>query len=101
MIPALQNNQALARRRLRNHARRTEAVRTRDRTVSECSIPHCPMLDAVEGPVKRYYAQLGYINEAPRSKLRGILINSPKPLPSFSKATEGSPRLYPLAALLR
>ena len=47
------------------------------------------------------------LNEAPRSsllrrsshfgyegrKLRGILRNSPKPLPSFAKATEGSPRL--------
>ena len=33
-------------------------------------------------------------NEAPRSKLRGILRNSPKPLPSFAKATEGSPRLH-------
>ena len=31
-------------------------------------------------------------NEAPRSKLRGILRNSPKPLPSFAKAMEGSPR---------
>ena len=26
-------------------------------------------------------------NKAPRSKLRGILRNSPKPLPSFAKAT--------------
>ena len=46
------------------------------------------------------------ISEAPRSKLRGILRNSPsllrrssfgyegrKPLPSFAKAMEGSPRL--------
>jgi len=33
-------------------------------------------------------------NEAPRSKLRGILRNSPKPLPSFAKAPEGSPRLH-------
>jgi hypothetical protein len=65
-------------------------------------------------------------NEAPRSsllrrsshfgyegrKLRGILRNSPtrrpeplggvpKPLPSFAKATEGSPRLHPRSSLLR
>ena len=54
-------------------------------------------------------------NEAPRSsllrrnsrfgcegrKLRGILRNSPKPLPSFAKATEGSPRLHPRSGLLR
>ena len=54
-------------------------------------------------------------NEAPRSsllrlrshfgyegrKLRGILQNSPKPLPSFAKATEGSPRLHPRSSLLR
>ena len=33
-------------------------------------------------------------DEAPRSKLRGILRNSPKPLPSFAKAMEGSPRLH-------
>ena len=31
----------------------------------------------------------------PRSKLRGILRNSPKPLPSFAKAMEGSPCLHP------
>ena len=64
MIPALQNNLALERRRLGNQTRRKEAVSARDRTVSECSIPHCPMLDAVEGLVKRYYAQLGYINNS-------------------------------------
>ena len=54
-------------------------------------------------------------NEAPRSsllrrsshfghegrKLRGILRNSQKPLPSFAKATEGSPRLHPRCGLLR
>ena len=40
-------------------------------------------------------------NEAPRSKLRGILRNSPKPLPSFAKASEGSPRLHPRSSLLR
>ena len=48
------------------------------------------------------------LNEAPRSsllrrsshfgyegrKLRGILRNSPKPLPSFAKAMEGSPCLH-------
>ena len=38
-------------------------------------------------------------NKAPRSKLRGILRNSPKPLPSFAKATEGSPRLHPRSKL--
>ena len=52
-------------------------------------------------------------NEAPRSsllrrsshfgyeglKLRGILRNSQKPLPSFAKATEGSPRLHPRSEL--
>ena len=38
-------------------------------------------------------------NEASRSKLRGILRNSPKPLPSFAKATEGSPRLHPRSEL--
>src|SRR5580765_9094856 len=32
-------------------------------------------------------------NEAPRRKLRGILRNSPKPQPSFAKATEDSLRL--------
>ena len=37
-------------------------------------------------------------DEAPRSKLRGILRNSPKPLPSFAKDTEGSPRLHPAAS---
>ncbi len=42
---------------------------------------------------------LGRVNEAPRSKLRGILRNSPKPLPSFAKATEGSPRLHPRSEL--
>jgi hypothetical protein len=40
-------------------------------------------------------------NEAPRSKLRGILRNSPKPLPSSAKASEGSPRLHPRSSLLR
>ena len=39
------------------------------------------------------------MDEAPRSKLRGILRNSPKPLPSFAKATEGSPRLHPRSKL--
>jgi len=53
------------------------------------------------------------LNEAPRSsllrrsshfgyegrKLRGILRNSPKPRPSFAKATEGSPRLHPRSKL--
>ena len=34
-------------------------------------------------------------------KLRGILRNSPKPLPSFAKAMEGSPRLHPRSSLLR
>ena len=38
-------------------------------------------------------------DEALRSKLRGILRNSPKPLPSFAKATEGSPRLHPRSEL--
>ena len=52
-------------------------------------------------------------NEAPRSLLRGILRNSPKPLPSLptppkqslrlrrpgAKATEGSPRLHPRSKL--
>ena len=38
------------------------------------------------------------IDEAPRSKLRGILRNSQKPLPSFANATERSPRLHPVAA---
>ena len=38
-------------------------------------------------------------DEAPRSKLLGILRNSPKPLPSFAKATEGSPRLHPRSKL--
>jgi hypothetical protein len=38
-------------------------------------------------------------DEAPRSKLRGSLRNSPKPLPSFAKATEGSPRLHPRSKL--
>ena len=41
------------------------------------------------------------MNEAPRSKLRGILRNSPKPLPSFAMATKGSPRLHPRSSLLR
>ena len=40
-------------------------------------------------------------HEAPRSKLRGILRHSPKPLPSFAKAMEGSPRLHPRSSLLR
>ena len=51
-----------------------------------------------------------FMNEAPRSKLRGILRNfptrrpeplggMPKPLPSFAKATEGSPRLHPCSKL--
>ena len=31
--------------------------------------------------------------------MRGILRNSPKPLPSFAKATEGSPRLHPRSRL--
>jgi len=53
------------------------------------------------------------MNEAPRSsllrrsshfgyegrKLRDILRNSPKPLPSFAKATKGSPRLHPRSKL--
>ena len=34
----------------------------------------------------------------PRSKLRGILRNSTKPLPSFAKATEGSPAFIPVAS---
>jgi len=38
-------------------------------------------------------------DEGPRSRLRGILRNSPKPLPSFAKATEGSPRLHPRSKL--
>ena len=52
-------------------------------------------------------------NEAPRSsllrrssrfgcegrKLRGILRNFQKPLPSFAKAMEGSPRLHPRSTL--
>jgi hypothetical protein len=53
-----------------------------------------------------------FANEAPRSKLRGILRNSPtrrpeplggvpKLLSSFAKATEGSPRLHPRSCLLR
>ena len=33
------------------------------------------------------------------AKLRGILRNSPKPLPSFAKATEGSLRLHPRSKL--
>jgi len=51
-------------------------------------------------------------NEAPRSsllrrsshfgyegwKLRGILRNSTKPVPSFAKATEGSPPFIPVAS---
>ena len=41
------------------------------------------------------------IDEAPRSKLRGILRNSQKPLPSFANATERSPRLHPRSGLLR
>ena len=40
-----------------------------------------------------------FYNEAPRSKLRGILRNSPKPLPSFAKASEGSLRLHPRSKL--
>ena len=32
-------------------------------------------------------------------KLRGVLRNSSKPLPSFAKATEGSPRLHPRSEL--
>ena len=34
-------------------------------------------------------------------KLRGIRRNSPKPRPSFAKATEGSPHLHPRSSLLR
>jgi hypothetical protein len=57
---------------------------------------------------RRCYAYCLMGNEAPRSsllrlrshfgyegrKLRGILRNSPKPLPSFAKATEGSAFLF-------
>ena len=39
------------------------------------------------------------MNEAPRSKRRGILRNSQKPLPSCAKAMEGSPRLHPRSEL--
>ena len=42
---------------------------------------------------------LAALDEAPRSKLRGILRNSPKPLPSFAKATEGSPCFHPRSKL--
>jgi hypothetical protein len=28
------------------------------------SIQHLPMLNAMEGPVKRYYARLGYFNDS-------------------------------------
>ena len=63
------------------------------------------------GKAKRVRAVLSWaLDEAPRSKLRGILRNSPtrrpeplggvpKPLPSFAKATEGSPRLHPCSKL--
>jgi hypothetical protein len=40
-------------------------------------------------------------DEAPRSNLRRIRRNSSKPLASFAKATEGSPRLYPRGSLFR
>jgi hypothetical protein len=48
---------------------------------------------------KRAEIEDARINEAPRSKLRGILRNSLKPLPSFAKATEDSPRLHPRSKL--
>jgi hypothetical protein len=34
-----------------------------DETVSEAQYSNIPMLDAVEGPVKRYYARPGYFND--------------------------------------
>ena len=37
----------------------------------------------------------------PATSCGGIQQNSPKPLPSFAKATEGSPRLHPRSSLLR
>ena len=59
-----------------------------------------------------WLSEANQINEAPRSKLRGILRNSPsllrrssfgyegrKPLPSFAIAMEGSPRLHPRSKL--
>jgi len=78
------------------------------------------------GPIRAHEWAGPVGHEAPRSsllrrssrfgcegrKLRGILRNSPtrrpeplggvpKPLPSFAKATEGSPRLHPRSSLLR
>ncbi len=67
--------------------------------------PKCHLLEKCRGeemdidPSHSLSKEFMGFNEAPRSKLRGILRNSPKPLPSFAKATEGSPRLHPRSKL--